>query len=114
MEVMSCRSTRRRFDSRMENVRTPSFRRRSEWGVSPWQVVDLRRADEIVLVQPADRVRLIADAHVAPAAFDVGMVVFGVGDVRHGVDEAHGTVEVGELELALQGLAVLDDLPAWL
>ena len=41
-----------------------------------------------------------------------GMMVFDVGDVRHGIHEAHGAVEVRELEFALDGLAVFDQLPA--
>src|SRR6185295_13453715 len=56
--------------------------------------VHLRGADEIVLVQPADGMRLVADSHVTPAALDVGMVILDVGDLGHRVHEAHGAVEV--------------------
>src|SRR4029079_4442363 len=76
------------------------------------QRVDLRRADEVFAAQPADGVRLEPDAAIAPAALDVGMVVFDVRDVRDRIHETHGAVEVLELEFALDGLAVFDELPA--
>src|SRR4051812_41171419 len=74
--------------------------------------VDLGGTDEIVLVQPADGMRLETDARITPAALDVRMVVLDVRHVRHRVHEAHGAIEVRKLELAPDGLAVLDQLPA--
>src|SRR5678815_992402 len=77
-----------------------------------WQCVDLRGADEIVLVQAANGVRLISNPAITPSEFDIGMVVFGVCDVRHRVHEARRAIEVRELELAFERLGILDQLPA--
>jgi hypothetical protein len=38
-------------------------------------------------------------------------MVFDVGDMRECVDEAHGAEEIAELELALDGPAIFDELP---
>ena len=52
--------------------------------------VDFRGADEVVLVQPADRVRLVSGCGNTPAEFDVGMVILDVGDVRDRIHETRG------------------------
>src|SRR5882724_1440200 len=73
--------------------------------------VDLRRADEVVLGQSVDRVRAVDDAAVAPADFDVGMMVFDVGNVRDRIREAHRPVEILELELAPDRLRIVRERP---
>src|SRR5688572_4626101 len=87
-------------------------RRRVSSDLTMGQPVYLRGTDEIVLVQAADGVRLEADAAIAPATFEIRVMVFDVCDVRHRVDEAHGTVEIRELEFLAQRLAVFHELPA--
>src|SRR5215469_1547243 len=66
--------------------------------------VDLRRADEIVLRQPADGVGGERHAAVVVADLQVRVMVLDVGHVGEGVDEAHGAVEVTEGELAADGV----------
>src|SRR5579871_369932 len=69
------------------------------------QAIELRGADEIVVGEPADGVRRVADAAVVVAELEVRVVVLGVGDVRDRVHEAHDPVEVLESVLALEPLA---------
>ena len=54
--------------------------------------------------QAADRVGRVGDAAVVVADLQIRVVVLDVGDVRERVDEAHGAVEVLELESARAGV----------
>src|SRR5690242_1251789 len=49
---------------------------------------------------------------MAVACFDVRVVILVVGHEAHGIDEAQGAVEILELEILDDGLAVLAQLPA--
>src|SRR6185437_6219318 len=64
--------------------------------------VDLRRADEVVLREPLDRMRGELHAAVVVPHLEVRMMVLDVGDVRERVDEAHRPIEILELELPPQ------------
>src|SRR5687768_2113106 len=110
-ELLSCRSCAVEIDSVQNFLRTPPLRRRSPTWALALKRIDLGSADEIVLVQTPDGVRLITNAAISPPTFDVRMVIFVVGDVRHRVHEAHGAVEVGEFEVALYRLAIFDEFP---
>src|SRR5215469_6415447 len=64
------------------------------------QLVNFRRADEVVLAQSLDGVRRELHAAVVVADLEVRMVILDVGDVRDRVDEAHRPIKILELELA--------------
>src|SRR4028118_1432275 len=73
--------------------------------------VPLRRQDEVVLAQPADRVGPEREPHLAPGEEDVGMVAFRFGHLSHPVDEFQGLPEVLETVLLLQ-VVLVDHRPA--
>src|ERR1700687_3146217 len=54
--------------------------------------VELRRADEVVLREPADRVRHVRHTALVIADEHVGMVIFAVRDPGCGVHEGHRLV----------------------
>src|ERR1700693_3057874 len=66
------------------------------------EAVDLRRQDEIVLVESADLVRPEDEVHLVPVDRDVGVMALLLRDVGDAVDERDGFFEVLELEAACQ------------
>src|SRR5262249_41881517 len=71
------------------------------------QRVELRGENEVVLREPADRVRPDGDVDAVVVHPEIGVVSLGLGHGGEGVQERHGGREVGELEPAPQ-LLVLD------
>ena len=68
--------------------------------IMPMQSVDLSRADEVVLRQPADGVRRELHPAIAIAHLEIRVMVLEVRDVRDRIYEAHGAIEILELEFA--------------
>src|SRR5882762_11160474 len=78
---------------------------------SAWNQIQLGGTYEIILGKPTDGMRRESDVAVVVADLQVRVMVFGIRDVRQRVDEAHGAVEIFELERALQALGILGNLP---
>ena len=78
------------------------------------QLIDLRRQDEIVLRQPADRVRPQFDPYVA-VAFDVQVRVMAIGLGQFGtaIEKLHAGHEVFHFPILANPLAIVRDPPAW-
>lgn len=74
--------------------------------------VDFSGADEIVFRQSVYRMCAEFDAAVVVAYFQIRMMVFAVGDVRYGIYEAHGAIEIFEGIFATNCLAVIIQLPS--
>src|SRR5487761_168982 len=73
--------------------------------------VGLCRADEVVLREPLDGVRGELHAAVAVPHLEVRMMVLDVGDMGEGIYEAHGPIEILELELPPQVRPLLRQHP---
>src|ERR1700676_3690233 len=73
--------------------------------------VEFGGTDKIVLRQPADGMRRERDVTVVISDAQIRVMILGIRDMRQGVDEAHGAVEILELERALQALRVFGDPP---
>src|SRR4051794_36052677 len=69
--------------------------------------VELRRADEVVLREPLDRVRVVRDTALVVAHAQLGMVVLAMRDPRTGVHEGH-RLEIIREAVGLHDLARLE------
>src|ERR1700722_12337661 len=85
------------------------------WGTppssQPGNLIELRGADEVVLGQPADGVRAVANPADVVAHLEVRVMIFNVGDMRHGIDETHGAIEITETEFTTQAAGLLIEGP---
>ena len=75
------------------------------------QTVELRRHDEVVLVQTFDLLGLQRDRGIAPAEGDVGMMALGLGELARPLDEAERLAEVLEPVGALDLPAIVEQIP---
>src|SRR5258708_6719023 len=75
------------------------------------EAVDLRRHDEVVLVEDLDLLRAQREGRVAPAEADVRMVTLRLRKIAHMLHEAQRLAEVPEAEGALDAVSIVDKLP---
>jgi hypothetical protein len=75
------------------------------------QAVELRRHDEVVLVQILDLFGLQRDRSVAPAEKDVRVVALSLGEFARALDEAERLAEVPEPVGALDFSAIVEQVP---
>jgi protein-L-isoaspartate(D-aspartate) O-methyltransferase len=76
------------------------------------QAFELRRHDEVVLVQAFDLPGLQRDRGVAPAKGDVGMMALGLGELARSLDKAQRFAEVLEPVGALDHPAIVEQVPS--
>ena len=77
------------------------------------QLIDLRRQDKIVLAQPADRVGPDLDPEILVAPkMQIGVMLFGFGEFRDLLKEAHPGEKILHRPILANPLAVIGELPA--
>ena len=75
---------------------------------SALNAIDLRRQDEVVLVQTLDLVRLQRDGGIAPPEVDIGMVALRFGKCADLIDEAQRLPKIRKPKRPFDTAAVVE------